>query len=354
MENKQVRNWCITINSPKLSDQELYGYLVQLPHVKYFVFSREKGDGTDETPTGTIHNHVYIEFSLGVRFTQIKKYFSEETIGVNAHVEPRESSRESCVLYVKKEGPFSDKVHTRIGEICEFGEFLVGGSKDDLNEILKELMDLKQQGVIDAELFEKYPKVYAHHYKMLDDLTRKNKQLESKRTRRSVEVVYIYGHLGTGKTGYVMDKYGDENVYRLTGYGDKGNPLYDDYTGEDVLLLDDFHGEITWRNLLNLLEPFPLQLPARYANRTANFTKVYILSDISIVNQYTSEFVSRYDEWCVFLGRIRGIYNFDESKESIVKEITFIRGSKKYLIYFDEEKERYFCEYLEEINEDPK
>lgn len=349
----QARDWNFVINNPTISDEELDEYLKKLPHVRYFVFAREKGNGTVENPYGTVHHQGYIEFSIPKRFSTMKKYFSKDKIGVNAHLMQRKYSRESCVLYVKKEGLFSDKSNTRIGKIFEFGEFSKGGDRTDINNMLKELMRLKEQGVSDSELFDKYPNVYARHYKMLDELLRRKKREEAKKNRRNIEVTYIYGQIGIGKTSYVLDKYGDENVYRLTDYGEKGNPLFDDYNGEDVLLLDDYRSEISMRNLLNLLGRFSVPLHARYMNHTANFTKVYILSDVSIENQYTAVYSSRRDEWCAFLRCINRIYNFNESKENIVKEISFTNGTTKNLIFYDEDKKIYLCEYLEESSHPP-
>ena len=42
--NKQARRYCITINNPEETDEEMMEFLKGLEHIKYFIFSREKGE----------------------------------------------------------------------------------------------------------------------------------------------------------------------------------------------------------------------------------------------------------------------------------------------------------------------
>ncbi len=105
-----------------MTDEGLRQYLNDLAGMRYFVFSRERGDGTRQNPNGTIHIHGYIAFRYGKRFNTMRKLLSKDTIGVNAHIEPRRTSRLACINYVKKIGFYSNKAHTRIGKIYEYGD----------------------------------------------------------------------------------------------------------------------------------------------------------------------------------------------------------------------------------------
>jgi hypothetical protein len=62
--------------------------------------------------------------------------------------------------------------------------------------------------------------------------------------------------------------------------------------------------------MLNYLDVHPLNLPARYSNRQACYTKVYITSNIPLEKQYKNV---QYDEpatWAAFLRRIHHIVEF--------------------------------------------
>ena len=51
-------------------------------------------------------------------------------------------------------------------------------------------------------------------------------------------------------------------------------------------MLEEFHSQIPISAMLNYLDIYPLTLPARYTDRTACYTKVYITSNISLEEQY--------------------------------------------------------------------
>ena len=78
----QSRNGCFVVNNPKLTDQQMFEYLKTLSNMRYFIFVKEKGDGT-ENSNGTEHHQGYIEFSTPKKFSTIKNFLSNNTIGVN-------------------------------------------------------------------------------------------------------------------------------------------------------------------------------------------------------------------------------------------------------------------------------
>ena len=55
---------------------------------------------------------------------------------------------------------------------------------------------------------------------------------EYKSQFRQLEVTYIYGATGTGKTRGVMEKYGYSNIFRVTDY----DHPFDNYKGQDVII----------------------------------------------------------------------------------------------------------------------
>lgn len=346
--DSQARDWGFVINNPKLTEQELFDYLQSLVNVRYFVFAREKGNGSINNPDGTEHYQGYIEFLSPKKFSTMKGYFSADRIGVNAHISPRQYSRQSCVDYVKKVGLHADKADTRIGEVYEYGNPPQQGKRNDIEVDLKQMVEMKKQGYSDMEIFEAFPHAHARFHNYVEKIAMGYKMNPYKKQRRELEVVYIFGKSGIGKTSYVMNKYGDENVFRLTDYGTTGDPIFDDYSGQDVIVFEEFRSSVKIEKMLNYLDIYPTTLHARYNDKTACYTKVYILTNISIIEQYPIDFAEHFTTWQAFIRRINRIYNFDISKTEPQKEIIFhsrcvSTGNHKCIIIYNESDYCYNC-----------
>lgn len=69
----------------------------------------------------------------------------------------------------------------------------------------------------------------------------------------------------------------------------------------------------------NLLDCYPLTLPARYSNKQACFTKIYIISNIPLDQQYLSMQYEYFEVYRAFLRRIKYVLKF-ESNGSIKEQ----------------------------------
>lgn len=134
---------------------------------------------------------------------------------------------------------------------------------------------------------------------------------------RNVEVTYIYGQTGTGKTKYVMEKCGSENCFRVTN---NNHRAFDGYKGQDVIVFEEFRSRFRIEDMLNYLDGYPLMLPSRWKNKEAAYTKVYILTDWPLEKQYEHIQTAKPEVWNAFLRRIHHVFNFDENKEKKLKE----------------------------------
>ena len=131
-----------------------------------------------------------------------------------------------------------------------------------------------------------------------------------KNTFRQLEVTYIFGKSGAGKTRGVMEQYGYDKVYRVTDY-DK-HP-WDGYDGQDVVVFEEFRSSFKVQDMLNYLDGYPLQLPCRYNNKTACFTKVYIITNIKLEDQYKAVQTEYPETWEAFLRRVHKVKAYSES-----------------------------------------
>jgi hypothetical protein len=299
----QFRNYLLTVNNPTDTDGEFYERLKNLPHIKYFAFQREQGE-----EKATQHFQAYIEFEVGKTFATMKKYFP------TAHIESRRGSKEQARAYCQK-------ADTRMTghEKYEFGEFAEERERTDLTDII----EMIRSGASESEIQDAYPGQFFRYYKNIQFLRQRFLEEKFKRTFRKVEVAYIYGDTEIGKTRYVMEKHGYENVYRMTAYGGgDGGERFDEYNGQDVVIFEEFRSSIRISDMLNYLDGYPLSLPARFNNKTACFTKVYIITNLPLREQYLKIQREYPSTWKAFLRRITRVYNFGLSKDIPVSKVT--------------------------------
>ena len=302
--NSQARDWCFTVNNPVQSEQEFMSYLQTLPDLRYVVFQREKAP-----ETGTEHYQGYFEFTQQKWFTTIKKYLSEKAIGVAAHIEARRGKRTQARNYCMDED-------TRISpQYYEYGEFIEDGERTDLTDIMHDI----ENGMSFYDLSKKHGNRFIRVMKWAKEFRQAHLENKYKRVFRNMQVYYIYGSAGCGKTSYVFNKHGYDDVYRTTNY-EFG--WVDDYNGEKVLFLDEFRSSFKISEILDYLDGQPIRIRGRHYNRVACYDTVYIVSNIPLTEQYKNIQDNEPKTWAAFLRRITAVYNFDISKETPVNKHT--------------------------------
>ena len=313
VENKpkrdtQSRKYCIVINNPierGSSHNEIKRILAEeFRSVKYYCMADERGLGDDENNesdnNGTMHTHVYVVFNSPVRFSVIKKRFPQ------AHIETARGNSAQNRDYIMKSGKWeSDKKRGTIidGTFEEFGELPQErqGERSDLAFLYEKVKD----GFSNYEILEENPDFMLR----LTDIERTRQTIKAEENRdifRNLTTTYIWGSTGLGKTRSVMEKYGYRNVYRVTDY----KHPFDSYKGEDVLIFDEFCGGLPITDMDNYLDGYPLDLPARYANKQACYTRVYIISNIDLRAQYGNIKYNYREIWDAFIRRIHKVINF--------------------------------------------
>lgn len=118
---------------------------------------------------------------------------------------------------------------------------------------------------------------------------------------------------------YVMDNYGYANVYRFTTYD---YTAFDSYNGQDVIAFEEFRSSFKIEDMLKDLEGYQLMLPSRYNNKVSCYTKVYIITNWALHEQYKNIQTQYPSSWAAFLRRIKTVYDFDKSKEIPVNKHT--------------------------------
>lgn len=140
--------------------------------------------------------------------------------------------------------------------------------------------------------------------------------------RLDLEVIYISGATGTGKTRGVLEKNGYANVYRVTDY----QHPFDSYSAQPVIAFDEFRSSIKIKDMLLYCDIYPLELPSRYANKYACYNRVYIISNWSLEKQYWEVQKNDNESWQAFLRRIHKVIVYNASGD-----VTEYNSVKEYL-----------------------
>ncbi|MGB8451112.1 MAG: hypothetical protein WCD89_02165 [Anaerocolumna sp.] len=76
-------------------------------------------------------------------------------------------------------------------------------------------------------------------------------------------------------------------------------------------------GSLKIQGMLIYLDGYPIELPCRYANKIACFTKVYIITNIPLSNQYEGTQREYAETWGAFLRRIHRVICMTEKQSDM-------------------------------------
>lgn len=260
-----------------------------------------------------VHCHIVIQYKNQIEFDHLKKLIPY------GDIEKQRGSNKECYeycLHIDKKSRETEKqqyddscIKTNIEDLEAWKKLENKlGARNDLVQIVEDI----KNGADKYELIDNYPTQYVRYSNSFQKIKQELLERQGAETFRKLEVIYIYGSTGVGKTRYVMEKYGYQNVFRVTEYA---SGTFDGYNGQDVILFDEFRSSIPISKMLVYLDGYPVTLPCRYYNKQALFTKVYIISNISLQEQYKNIQVEEPKTYDALLRRITAVYNFDKSKD---------------------------------------
>lgn len=303
--DKQSMRFQLTINNPVekgYTHEKIREILVNnFKTFCYYCLADEQGS--------CYHTHIFVCFNSRVRCSTIKRCFPE------AHYEIVKGSISDNINYIKKSGKWEkDKKHgTQIPDTFEEYGNRPPESRGT-NQSLSELYQMILDGYTNAEILS----VNQDYIMNIDKLDKVRmtlyKEKYGKQRRLNLKTTYIYGATGTGKTRDILDKYGDDKVYRVTDYR---NP-FDDYEGESIILFDEFRDSISLEKMLLYCDVYPAKLPSRYNNKFACYERIFIVSNWSLEDQYKNEQTYDTESWNAFLRRIHDVEVY-RNKNTIIK-----------------------------------
>ena len=264
------------------------------------------------------HTHIFVVFASRVRFSMVKRYFPE------AHIEKCKGSVSDNVNYIKKTGKWEldkSKQEKKIeGTFEEYGTQPPDskGKRADMSELYQMVLD----NMTNAEILA----ANQDYILQIDKLDKVRTTVLTERFKETVrldlEVTYISGVTGTGKTRFVLESNGYTNVYRVTDYL---HP-FDGYACQPVICFDEFRSSLTLKEMLLYCDIYPIELPSRYANKFACYNKVFIVSNWNLEKQYPEKQREDKESWDAFLRRIHKVIVFEKTGKR-----TEYNSAKEYL-----------------------
>jgi len=244
-----ARHYCFTLNN--YSDAEVKALATPMKDVRYIVFGYETAP-----TTGTPHLQGYVEFGRPMRRKAISSLTGFERMSLFERRGTRDQARDYCL---------------KTGKYAEYGNWESGGrgARTDINDLL----DAINAGAGWETCINEFTQVTARCMRFVD----KAMQLAAaKRAQKKRDVItYVhYGTSGCGKTSSILELY--PNAFTVNC---SDSFPFDGYNNEDVIILDDFYGNLPYHQLLNILEGYSLRVNVKGGHAYAAWTKVYITSN---------------------------------------------------------------------------
>ena len=298
--NTQSRKWSLVINNPLEAglDHAAIREILHRFSPAYFCMADEIAT------TGTYHTHIFLYSPSPMRFGTLKNRFP------TAHLEKAYGSARDNRDYITKSGKWADtdKSETSVpGTFEEWGD--LPSEKEEASPDKYRLLQSLREGMTSLEAVEDNPDRF-YHYREIETVRQSILEDTYSTIMRQVEVTYLFGASGTGKTRGIFERHNPKSICRITDYGGKNGVRFDSYHGQEVLVFEEFHSQIPISAMLNYLDIYPIMLPARYNDRVACYTTVYLTSNIPLEAQYQE--IQRYqlETWYAFLRRIHNVIEY--------------------------------------------
>lgn len=250
----ESKYWCFTLNNWTEEEADKIEALREIDGISYIVAGYEIG------AEGTPHIQGYVEFEKKKRMTAVKKILSDR-----CHMEMRRRPADRASNYCKKgdqdknewkelheEGP-------NFGKNASFWEWGTisepeQGARKDLRELCEGILSgdksVDEICVSDPWMFH----LYGRTLNKAEDLMMR-KLFRTKMTQG----IWLHGETGGGKSHAAFKDFHPDTHYVWPNDG----KWWDSYKQQEVVIINDFRGEIPYNTLLQLLDKWPMNVARR-------------------------------------------------------------------------------------------
>lgn len=230
------------------------------------------------------------------------------------------------------------------------------------------LLDALYKGELTKEEVEKTlsGSQYGKMKRQIEDVWSKHLQFkanewreEMKKSGKQIEVIWISGKAGTGKTS-LAKAYAEKlnRPYFITG---SSKDIFQNYSGEHTMIIDEFRANmIQYPDLLRILDPFGSQVmaPSRYNDKALSCDLIIITSPFNPVAFYQKLFDRDSQNFIDSLDQLlRRITLTIEMDDLHIKAVEYDGETHSYIVIDNATKENVYSKYnriSKSINCNPK
>lgn len=272
------RGWCFTINN--YTDDDVTK--INSFDCRYMVYGFEVGQ------SGTRHIQGFLYMNNDKTLSAMKKKFHS-----TAHLEPQKGTSVQASDYCKKDGKFVER-----------GEIPQQGRRTDLTSLKDEILAGKKVDDIvleDPEMYHKYGRTL-----------HKIEDLRMRKTYRTTmtEGVWLYGTTGTGKSEAAFKDFNPDTHYH---YKYDNSDWQDGYTQQDIVIIDEFRGQIPMHSLLTMVDKHPNHVMKRRGREPLPFVSKKVIVTSSMHPRDVYKNLNENDKLEQLLRRFK-IINLNENK----------------------------------------
>jgi len=242
------RNFVFTYNNYGCTDaaKKMVDDALATGKIDYLIVAKEVGE------SGTPHLQGYCELTKPpMKFAALKKM----DLFNKCHLEKRAGKAEQAADYCRKgeqskaewdeQGIKGPNYGLNVQILAEYGELRVQGKRSDLEQVY----DDAKAGKPSVELAESNPGAYIKYYKGIEAI--KDLLIKPRDGSKETECICYYGPTGTGKTRKAL---ADHPGAFIQGPG--MGKWFDGYQGEEVVIFDEYRGQLPFGQLLRLMDRY--------------------------------------------------------------------------------------------------
>lgn len=247
---KRLTNICFTIYEYNIGEknEDWVNRFESIGDIQYYVVGKETCPDTKRK-----HLQGYIEFTKEHTFNKLQKNLK------NIHFEGRLGTQEEAIKYCKKEGDYQ-----------EYGTPKQQGKRTDLKIIIDDIQSGKTNTdsiiINEPMLFHQYGRTL----EKAEDIA-----LRTRYRNWTTQGILYWGKTGTGKTYRAFQDFSPSTHYVLN-LNDNG--WWDGYKGQETVIINEFRGQITYSELLDLVDKYPKTVKRRGREPVPFLAKTLILT----------------------------------------------------------------------------
>jgi hypothetical protein len=186
--------------------------------------------------SGRKHYQGCVYFKDKVSIKQAQKLLKIE----KSHMETNQKSKDinDAITYCKKEGKYT-----------EYGNIPEQGKRTDLNALKDELLNTN---ITCDDICLRNPIMFHQYGRTLERI--EEIKLRKKYRTEMTKGIWLWGDTGKGKSHRAFENYSPDTHFTLN-LNDGG--FWDGYTGQEIVIINEFRGQIMYSELLDLVDKYP-------------------------------------------------------------------------------------------------